>query len=187
MALRLHELHPTLVHFPLALFPLAVLADVIGKITGRAALMRSGKVLMPIASGSALVTAGAGLIAQESVKAEGRGRDLLITHRNMNLALVAATLAMTATRLRTQEPGWGYLAAGLGALAAMSVSAYLGGKMVYEHGIGVRPLGLRDAEAPELLPSSAGQFARQSRRNLARGAKTAMQDLRRGAIAPALR
>lgn len=39
MAIRLHELHPTLAHFPLALLPVAFLADLFGRLGGRRRLM----------------------------------------------------------------------------------------------------------------------------------------------------
>lgn len=53
MAIRLHEIHPSVVHFPLALFPASVLADLAGRLTGNRALMRLGAALMPWAAGSA--------------------------------------------------------------------------------------------------------------------------------------
>ena len=30
MSMRIHELHPSLAHYPLALFPAAVIADLVG-------------------------------------------------------------------------------------------------------------------------------------------------------------
>ncbi|HVL36910.1 MAG TPA: DUF2231 domain-containing protein [Burkholderiales bacterium] len=188
MALRLQELHPSLVHFPIALVPLAVGFDLLGKVLGSRTLMRAGKALMPVAAGSAVVTAAAGLIAQESVQAQGRGRDLLITHRNMNLGLVALAMLMSAVRAGSREPGWTYLAAGLGAVGAMQYTAYLGGKMVYDHGVGVRAAaGLKEAEAPEILPGTLAHATKTSGRHLVEGARRAAEQLRAGELAPALR
>lgn len=188
MALRLHEVHPSLVHFPLALFPAAIAADLVGRITGSRALMALGRRLMPVAAGSALAAGAAGLVAQEAVKAEGRAHDLLSTHRNMNLGLIGLALAMSAARVRSAQPGAGYLLAGLGAMAAMQFTAYLGGKMVYEHGVGVRPAGgLDEARSPELRRGTAREAMRLSGENARQGARHAAAELRRGEIAPALR
>lgn len=43
MAMRTHEIHPVLVHFPLALMPTAIAADVVGAMTGNRTLMDMGK------------------------------------------------------------------------------------------------------------------------------------------------
>ncbi|HEX2197909.1 MAG TPA: DUF2231 domain-containing protein, partial [Burkholderiales bacterium] len=94
MALRLHEIHPSLVHYPLALFPASVLADLFGRLTGSRGLMKTGAALMPLAAGSAVVTGAAGLVAQESVRHEGRAHDLLVTHRSLNLGLIGLSVAM---------------------------------------------------------------------------------------------
>jgi uncharacterized membrane protein len=188
MAVRLHEVHPSLVHYPLVLFPASVLADLLGRLTGSRALMSLGAKLMPIAAGSAVVTGAAGLVAQEAVKAEGQAHELLATHRNMNLGLIAAAVAMSVLRARKAEPGTGYLLAGVGAIAAMNFTAYLGGKMVYEHGLGVRPAGgLDEARSPEIRRANLRETARASGEQALRGIRHAASEVRKGEIAPALR
>ncbi|HEX2200362.1 MAG TPA: hypothetical protein VHG88_17310, partial [Burkholderiales bacterium] len=91
-------------------------------------------------------------------------------------------------RARREKPGAGYLLAGLAAMGAMTYSAYLGGKMVYEHGIGVRAAGgLDEARSREILPGTLRDAARESGSLAAQGARRAAGDLRSGHIAPALR
>lgn len=188
MALRLHEIHPSLVHYPLALFPAAVVADLLGRLTGSRTLMSVGKGLMPIAAGSAALAGAAGLVAQEAVKANGVAQDVLATHRNMNLGLIAASMAMSAMRARRQKPSAAYLLAGLAGMAAMSFTAYLGGKMVYQHGVGVEAAhGVDHARSPELRRGTIRETARQSRELALHGARNAAQNLRQGRIAPSLR
>ena len=60
MAVRLEEVHPAIVHYPLAL-PVAVGADLLGRATGSDALATVGRTLMPIAAASAVVSAVTGL------------------------------------------------------------------------------------------------------------------------------
>jgi uncharacterized membrane protein len=187
MAMRLQEVHPSIVHFPIALLPLAIGADLLARATGSERLARIGRTLMPLAAASAAVSAMTGLVAQEEVQAEGDAYDLLATHRSLNVSLVTLTTAMATWRLGRERAGAGYLALGLAGLGAMTYSAYLGGKMVYEHGLGVRPAdGLRDGDSPEILPSTAGEVARRVGRDLERGVTSALDDLRKGDVLPAL-
>ena len=188
MAVRLNEVHPSIVHFPIALIPAAVIADLLGRVTGNQKLADSGRALMPVAAASAALAAATGLIAQEEVTAEGRARDLLVTHRNLNLSLTALTTALATWRWAEDEAPSGYLALALAGIGAMSYSAYLGGKMVYEHGVGVKPAdGLRAGDSPELTPGNAREVARRVVDDVERGIPHVVDDVRRGDILPALR
>jgi uncharacterized membrane protein len=187
MAVRLQEVHPAIVHFPLALLPAAVAADLLARATGSETLRAMGRVLMPAAAAGAAVAAVTGLVAQEEVAADGVAQDLLVTHRSLNLTLVTLSTALAAWRLRRERPSTGYLALALAGLGAMSYSAYLGGKMVYEHGVGVKPAdGLRDGDAPELVPRRAGEIARRVGTDIERGVAHALEDLRTRDPIPAI-
>jgi uncharacterized membrane protein len=178
VAVRLQEIHPSIVHFPITLLPVAVGADLLGRVTGSERLKELGRTLMPIAAASAAVTAVTGLVAQEEVAVDGVAEDLLVTHRNLNLSLVTLSTALAAWRWRRDEPSTGYLALALAGLGAMSYSAYLGGKMVYEHGVGVKPAGgLRDGDSPELKPRQVGAIARRVGSDIERGVTRALDDL----------
>ena len=67
----------------------------------------------------------------------------------------------------------------------MFYSAYLGGQMVYDSGVGVRAAGgLRDEIAPPLTrPVDA---AVMSAKHVARGAQHTVEDMAAGQIAPTL-
>ena len=187
MALRLHEVHPAIVHFPLALVPTAIALDAIGYAMDKEALMNVGRGLMPIAAASALVSGVFGYVAQGAVNSDERGHELLATHRNINTALVGATGVMAAMRMRRQRPSLGYLLAGLGAVAAMSYTAYLGGKMVYAHRIGVEPEGVRIEDSPELAPGSMADAAKATVRHASEQMRQSARELSQGEVSPALR
>ncbi|MEO7963793.1 MAG: DUF2231 domain-containing protein [Gemmatimonadaceae bacterium] len=70
--MRRQEVHPALVHYPLALVPASLVADFAGSVTNSESLLDLGKRLMPVAAASAAVAAVAGLAAQEEVRATGR-------------------------------------------------------------------------------------------------------------------
>lgn len=188
MPIGLQEIHPATVHFPIALLPLSLGADALGRLTGDYALMEMGRRTMPLAAAGAVTAAAFGLIAQQAVHAEGQAHDLLVTHRTLNAGLVGVTAALAARRLRSSKPGIGYLAVGLAALGAMGYSAYLGGRMAYEHGVGVKPAGgLNEARGPEVGLGNVAESARVAAGNLADGARGAAWETAEGELAPALR
>lgn len=187
MAVRLNEIHPSLVHFPIALMPAALGADLLGRATGSERLSDAGRVLMPIAAASAALSAVAGLVAAVEVKAEGQAAEVLTTHRNLNLGLTAVSALMAGWRWGRREAGSGYLALGLAGLAAMGYSAYLGGKMVYEHGVGVKPAdGLRDGDSPEVKPGTLAEAGRRVVHDLEQAIPPIVDDARAGRLAPSL-
>ena len=191
MAMRLQEIHPSLVHYPLAFLPLSIGADLLARSTGNRTFAELGRYAMALAAGSAAVAAVAGLAAQEEVDVEegSEAYEMLVTHRNMNLTLVGASAGMAMWRWREPEASPGYLALGLAALGAVGYSAYLGGKMVYKHGLGVEAAdGLYEEEhpVPEITRETAGEALRYAARDVAAGAKHAAQQLADGQVAPRL-
>lgn len=187
MALRIHELHPTLVHFPLALVPLAVAADLIGRLSRNRSLMRTGARLMPVAAASGVVAGAAGLIAQGAVEVSEEASDVLTTHRNLNIGLVALTAVLAAVRGRSTVPSIGYLAAGIAGVAAMNYTAYLGGKLVYHHGVGVEKAGgVLPEKSPEITWRGAGAAASAAVQHGREAVRHTASHVAKGEIAPAL-
>ncbi len=188
MAMRLQEVHPALVHFPLALMPLSIGADLVGRTTDSDALMNLGKRTMPLAVAGGLVAGVAGLMAQSQVQAEGKALEQLKTHRTLNLGLVIAATAMAAYRARTEKPGLGYLLAGLASLAVLNYSAYLGGSMVYQRGVGVEAAdGVRaQPPVPELTTHTARDAVRTAWTDLEKGIQTTVEESAKGDLVPAI-
>jgi uncharacterized membrane protein len=185
--MRLQELHPALVHFPIALLPTSLAADALGRWTGNPGLMDLGRRTIPLAAASAALAGVAGLIAQESSRIADEAHEALVTHRTLNVGLTAAAAALAALRWRRERPGLGYLLAGLAGTAVLFYSASLGGKMVYHSGVGVSAAdGLKEDQAPEIRPGNARQVAGLSARHIRDGLAHAVDDLREGKAAPAL-
>ena len=187
MAMRLQEIHPSLVHYPIALIPTALVADTLGRLTGSAVLMETGRRLMPVAAASAAVAGVAGLLAQESSRFSEESHPSRTTPRNLNLGLIAATAVLAAKRSRRRRPSVGYLLAGFAGVATMAYSAYLGGHMVYEQGVGVSAAGgLREDQAPELTPENAARAVELSGQHIRHGLKHAVEHLAKGDVVPLL-
>lgn len=188
MAMRLQEVHPALVHFPLALLPLSIGADLLGRLTGSDALSDIGRRTMPLATASGLVAGVFGLMAQTEVNAEGKALEMLQTHRTLNLGLVGLAAAMSVYRARTEKPGLGYLLAGLAGLAVLNYSAYLGGSMVYHEGVGVEAAdGVRVQPAvPELTMGDAPRAARTAIADMEKGIQLTVEESAKGELVPEL-
>ena len=186
MPMRLQELHSAAVHYPVALLPLAIGADMLGAVTGSRMLSDVGRVGIALGAGSAMLAGAAGLIAQEAVVADGHAHDVLVTHRTLNISLTVLTTGMAVYRAGVEKPGVGYLALGAASLGALVYSAYLGGHMVYELGVGIKDRGLNEAYAPELRLENAGRAAWVAARNLGVGAYHTATEMAAGELVPVL-
>lgn len=186
MSMGLQELHPALVHMPLAFAPLSIVSDIAGAATDDPSLTAVGRATIGLAAGTAAIAAVTGLIAQEEVIAEGRASDHLATHRNLNLVGGMALFGMALWR-RNNDPGPGYIALGAGLLGTMFYTAYLGGKMVYDHGVGVKAAGGTKGDVPEIRWGETAHAARAALTDVREGAATVAEDIREGRLAPSLR
>ncbi|MBD2748858.1 DUF2231 domain-containing protein [Microvirga sp. BT688] len=185
MPMRVHEVHPALAHFPVALLPTAVAADLIGRLTNNDSLMDMGRQLMPVAAASVAATGIAGFAAQEAVKTSDVSHDILVTHRTLNIGLLALSVGLAAVRSRSRRPSAGYLLAGLAGAALVTYSGYLGGRMVYAHGVGVAPAnGIEPERTPEVPHDGFGRAARASASNVGQAIRHTAQEMAEGQIAP---
>jgi uncharacterized membrane protein len=172
MKMLLHELHPSLVHMPLALLPTAAVADLIAASTGDRAWAKVGRRLWVAGTATALFAGVSGLAASQEVKLdEPRARDMTFLHGLGNAFITVGAVGVTLWRLR-QAPSVGQALLGLAASAASFYTAALGGKMVYGLGVGINPMPmdavsgtaletpLLSTEAPRALVRDAIQGAR---------------------------
>lgn len=167
MAIRLHELHPSVVHFPLTLVPAAAVCDAIAVATGDRRIARLGEQLW-LGGTSGLLLAGlAGAAASQEVAIkEPKARDMMFLHGIGNLAIATVAIGLTAWR-RRNSPSVASAVLGLTGTLAAVYTAYLGGEMVYKHGVGVTgahaPISMEDspplwsAQAPVKLVTDGGK------------------------------
>lgn len=144
--MQLHELHPAIVHAPLTLLPAAAAADLTALRAGDAAWERVGRRFWAIGTASAVLAGVAGLAASQQVRlGEPRARDMTFVHGMGNLAITATALGLAAWR-RRRPPTPSSVGVGLVACGLALYTATLGGKMVYEYGVGINPM---PADAPQ--------------------------------------
>lgn len=137
-----HPLHPALVHIPTALWPAALLFDLLSwtDLGGPIPVQIS---YYAIFTGLivALVAAVTGLADWSDIKPDKPAKKIGLTHMVLNLtvaALFALNLWLRA-QLPTSTDAVPLHLVGLTLLATLIllVSGYLGGRMVFEHGISV--------------------------------------------------
>jgi len=115
----LHELHPAVIHMPLALLPTATVADVIAVATGDQAWAKVGRRLWVAGTLSALFSGVAGLAASQEVKLdEPRARDMVFLHGLGNALITVGAVGVTLWRL-ARPPSLGQCLVGLAANAAV--------------------------------------------------------------------
>ena len=133
-----HPLHPALVHFPVACWSLATIADLASPWLGRPAGWLAG-VLLAIGTIAALSAMGAGLF--EFARIAGDSPALAVARRHMLLAMAAwvfyaASLLLRLEGMNLVAPAWPALATSVAGFLCLAAAGWLGGKLVYRYGVG---------------------------------------------------
>jgi len=187
MAIRLQEMHPALVHLPIALLPLAIGADVAGSVTDNESVLSFGQKAICIAAAGAVASAVTGLIAGEGVNVEGASQDMLITHRNLNFIATVVATSMALWRVNHRKPNAAYLGVGAAGVGVLAYTAYLGGKLVYDVGVGVEPAhGVYRSDAPALKSGQVGSFVKTAGTDLVHGVQHMIQEVAKGRLMPTI-
>lgn len=187
MAIRLQQMHPALVHLPIALLPLAVGADLLGYSTGNKSLLSFGQKAIGIAAAGAVGAAVTGLIAGEEVNVKGASEDMLMTHRNLNFVATVVATGMAVWRAEHRRPNVAYLSVGAAGIGILAYTAYLGGKLVYDVGVGVEPAhGVYRADAPALKAGQVGAFFRTAAVDLWHGVQHMIEEVKGGKLVPTI-
>ncbi|MEX2560280.1 MAG: DUF2231 domain-containing protein [Pirellulales bacterium] len=136
-----HPLHPLLIHFPIGLFVLSLVLDFISLAASQGNHYVRGAFYALVAGiVTALAAAAAGLADWWDIRRDHPARAIATHHMILNLWAVSLYIVGLVLR-------WGALDAArtpslplllsLAAAAVLSVSGYLGGKLIYEDGIAV--------------------------------------------------
>ncbi len=140
-------LHPAVVHFPVALTFVALLFEAASRAPRWRALETASLVLIVLAALGAVGGVVTGKLAHEEAVVPVEARALVEQHDQLGLLvtggllLLAVARALLARGCRQQGPGGLlYLALLCVVCGVMSYQGHLGGRLVYEHGVGTAPL-----------------------------------------------
>ena len=137
-----HPLHPAVVHIPVGLWPAALIFDLLSRIgSGNNALVQLSFFCIAIGMLAILPAIPSGLADWSEIKKEKPAWKIGLWHMILNLfatVFFAINLGLRAGEFRTattvETPA--LLLSALG-VVILAVSAYLGGLMVFDHGINV--------------------------------------------------
>jgi len=145
-------IHPAVVHYPIALMTLSVIADVLGYFTNSPTLQATGTWALFGAGIGAAVAIIAGLIDMKRAKIKHAAHERLHNHMKVGLLLFGAIVVLTIWRwVITLDPhhglGWSYLIPAFVVLALTLFQGWLGGELVFTDGVGVALTG-QGTESP---------------------------------------
>lgn len=132
----IHSWHPMVIHVPLVAFLLAAGLDLLGIVRPNPEWRRAGTLLWwvgLIGAGAAVAT---GLIAYNRVDHSDHAHEAMILHRNVAFVVLGVLVAAGLVRWRIPRLRLHVVLGTLGAIALGGVG-YLGGELVYTHGLGI--------------------------------------------------
>lgn len=149
-----HPIHPLVVHFPVALAISAIVLDLAAHVLRRSSLAAIATWLAGMAAVMALPTVATGFLDLADARRVESGVVPLEQHLNLGIATTVALLVAGGGRALAHREGilagrvwWAYTILLAVAAAMVTGTAYFGGVVVYEHGVGTEPV-MRDL--PEL-------------------------------------
>ena len=137
----MESLHPMVVHFPAALFITALLLETIGLSTARALFHRMALWNLGLGVVGAAAAVLTGRMAMAAAKHSPAIYEVMERHERLGYIVFGLTAALLVGRLLVQDQlslAQRRFALGLltVACALMAYSAHLGGRLVYEYGVG---------------------------------------------------
>lgn len=152
MGLIPDPLHPAVVHFPIALAMTALLFEVLGRGRRLRRLADGGPVLLLLAAVGAVAAVLTGKAAHDAAVVPAGARALLESHEQLGQRAMWVLIALAVVRLVLAARGWydGWRAWGFVALLAAAAglvgyNGHLGGRLVFDHGVGTTPSLSRQA------------------------------------------
>ena len=137
------NVHPLFVHFPIALLNGFLLMELLGAITDKASLRAAATWMLYLGTLGAVATVITGLMAASSV-GHGEGvHELMLSHKNHGLVVLAIALVLSIWRLAVSErfstkSRVAHFILAVIMVGIMTVGADKGGLMVYKYGVSVK-------------------------------------------------
>lgn len=162
------RIHAAINDLPPALLPLAVLFDLLGAFLKRESLKAAGFwTLMAgvLGTAAAIIT---GLLAEDATPHGAEAHAVMETHETLAFIVLGLFGILAVWRL-VRRGVWSEkeqpvaLTAGVIGVALIVVTAMFGGKLVFDHGVGIQTpaleSALQDRNSPEAMQHMEGQMA----------------------------
>jgi uncharacterized membrane protein len=162
MSLLPDPLHPAIVHFPIALSVVALLFELIARHPRARSMGTAAGVLLVLAAIGSVVAVLTGNAAHDEAVVPAAVAPLVAQHQQVGEIAMWLLLAVAVVRIALAWRGWlrgwlgwGFLLALAGVTGLVGFNGYLGGRMVFDHGLGTVPVQRQGARAPA-PPSTTG-------------------------------
>ena len=145
-AAHLQNIHPLVVHFPIAFLFGATLLYLVGASSRNESITGAALWALVLGAIGAVLSAGTGLYASEGVMIAPSVRDaLLIHHRNLMVAVTALTGVLTVwavvARPLPRRGRWAFLIGLIAMCVLIARGADYGGRLVYDYNAGGNACG----------------------------------------------
>jgi uncharacterized membrane protein len=135
------NLHPMLVHFPVALWLTALALWGASAVSGNKAMWKAGCWCLGLGTLGGVLSAATGFLGTNAMGHDSPGHALIHVHRNIMVATTILATAVTGLAFWKTEPSrglrWGLVACLALTTALMTVGADRGAELVYRYGVGV--------------------------------------------------
>jgi uncharacterized membrane protein len=150
---NLPPVHPAIVHFPIALLTLSVVADFFGYVLDSDSLRGAGWWSLAGAGLGGAAAVVAGLVDMNREKIEHAAHERVHTHMKVGFAALVAVAVLALWRWAiyaklASAVGSIYLVVAFLVLGLTLFQGYLGGELVFADGVGVAPTG-QGTEPPD--------------------------------------
>ena len=139
------NVHPLLVHFPIALFSVFFIADTLGGLFSKPAWRIFATPLLYLGTLTAILTVAAGLQAAYSAPHNDATHAIMLRHQAFGITVTVLALILSIRRLFAADSfiytkTYGHFAISGLLVLCLTLGADLGGLMVYQHGVAVAPV-----------------------------------------------
>ena len=155
----IHPLHPAIVHFVIALFPISILLDILGLLTSRNKFHFAAWINLLCAGIAVLLAVGSGIVEENRVTIPDMADRSFEIHETAAFisASVIISLILWRTRFRNILPKKiriYYLSIALVGIISLFIGTYHGGMLVYRYRIGPDPVIKIENESEDLFSGS---------------------------------
>ncbi len=149
------RLHAVVNHFPAALLPASVLFDLLGLWLKRESLKAAAFWTLVAGVAGTLAAIGAGLLAEDAAEHSEQAHAIMETHETLAFIVLAIFGVLAIWRI-VRRGVWSEkeqpvaLTAGVIGIAILAYGAHLGGKLMFDHAVGIT------TERLEKIPAERG-------------------------------
>jgi len=146
----MENIHPLVVHFPIALLSVFFVLDLVGTLAKKQQWREVASSFLYLGTLAALLTVIAGHIAADTVAHAGNVHAIMEKHEDLGMAILSLASALSAWRLKHKGLFQGYVNGVFLALSALlciliALAADLGGLMVYQYGVAVKAVPVTES------------------------------------------